>query len=146
MALALVPLSVGLTFGALLLPRRARPDFVPLPIADALSLSRTESADHRLAEQARAVPLPGAVRALGSAIRAFHTFEAHDADARQLGEARRAVDEALIEALRLPDGEGGCSLFAHSSSRISPRRCAGSSRAAKKLPNFARSRGGSCER
>jgi hypothetical protein len=105
MALSLIPIGVALTFGVLLLPRRARPELVPLPTPDARSLSRTASADRGLAEQARTVPLPGAIRALGSAIRDFHTLEAKDADARQLGDARRKVDETLIESLRLPDGE-----------------------------------------
>jgi hypothetical protein len=107
MALSLVPIGVALTFGVLLLPRRARPELVPLPIPDSRSLSQTEAADRRLAEHARGVPLAGAIRALGSAIRDFHTLEAKDADARQLGDARRKVDEALIESLRLPDAEPG---------------------------------------
>jgi hypothetical protein len=97
--LALIPASVGLTFGVLLLPRRATPDIVPLPVADARALSRAESLDRALAERARATPLPGNVRALGSAIRDFHTLEAQEADQRRLAEARHAVDVALIDAL-----------------------------------------------
>jgi hypothetical protein len=69
------------------------------------ALSEAASADRGFAQQAHAVPLAGAIRALGSAIRDFHTLEAKDADARELGDARRKVDEALIESLRLPDGE-----------------------------------------
>ncbi len=63
--------------------------------------------DRRLAEEARAAPLPGTVRALGTALRAFHTLEASDGDARVLGDARHAVDEALVSALSLADGEKG---------------------------------------
>jgi hypothetical protein len=100
MVLALIPATVGLTFGVLLLPRRATPDVVPLPVADGRALARAEAADSALAERARAVPLPGSVRALGSAIREFHMREAGpSAEERQLGEARRAVDTALIGVL-----------------------------------------------
>jgi hypothetical protein len=106
MVLALIPATVGLTFGVLLLPRKATPDVVPLPVADGRALGRVEFADTALAERAKAVPLPGNVRALGSAIREFHTREAEpSADERQLGEARRAVDGALIEVLRGAEGE-----------------------------------------
>jgi TolA-binding protein len=104
--LALVPLGVALVLGVLLVPRRAEPESVPLPIADAKALGRAVAEDHRLAERARHEALSGPVRALGSAIREFHTREARDAsgtDARDLGEARRAVDAALIEALKAGD-------------------------------------------
>ncbi|HEY6461801.1 MAG TPA: hypothetical protein VIY73_16665 [Polyangiaceae bacterium] len=102
--LALVPLGVALVLGVLLLPRRAPPESVPLPVADARALARVAAEDHARAEHARAQPLPGPVRALGSAIRAFHTLEAHDADARDLYPARRAVDTALLDVLRGGDG------------------------------------------
>ncbi|HTQ45226.1 MAG TPA: hypothetical protein VMI75_20850 [Polyangiaceae bacterium] len=98
--LALVPVGVAFILGILLAPRSADPEGVPLPLADAASLARTASADHALAEKARQEPLPAAVRALGSAVRAFHTLEAHDAEARELYLARGAVDESLVDALR----------------------------------------------
>ncbi|HEY8038653.1 MAG TPA: hypothetical protein VIF15_02625 [Polyangiaceae bacterium] len=99
MWLALVPLGVAVVLGALLVPRRASPESVPLPIADARELGRSALADHELAERARREPLPGPVRALGSALREFHAREARDADARELGDARREVDLALVSAL-----------------------------------------------
>jgi hypothetical protein len=99
MWLALIPMAVGLVFGLLLAPRRSAPEEVPLPMADAREIARVARADHELAEQGRHEPLPGAVRALGSALRQFHALEARDADARELGGARRAVDSALIDAL-----------------------------------------------
>lgn len=102
MWLALVPVGVALVLGVLLVPRSAEPEGVPLPLPDAASLARTVAEDHALAEKARREPLSGAVRALGSAIRAFHTLEAHDAEARQLYEARAAVDEQLALAVALP--------------------------------------------
>jgi hypothetical protein len=73
---------------------------MPLPIADAGAIARVVLADHQLAERARLEPLPGRVRALGSAIRDFHVLEARGADARALGDARRMVDLALIDALQ----------------------------------------------
>jgi len=62
-------------------------------------MAQTAALDHQLAEQARGEPLPGPVRALGSAIRDFHALEAKAADARAMVEARRALDSALIDAL-----------------------------------------------
>jgi hypothetical protein len=93
-----VPVGVAVVFGLLLAPRRAEPEELPVPIADARAIARVTRADHDLAERARREPLPAAVRALGSAIRDFHVLEAHDADGRALGEARRAVDLALVDA------------------------------------------------
>jgi hypothetical protein len=97
--LLLVPVGVAVVLGLLLAPRRAAPEGIPLPIADARAIAHVELADHQLAERARREPLPGPVRALGSAIRDFHTLEARAADARALGDARRMVDLALIDAL-----------------------------------------------
>jgi hypothetical protein len=98
-------MGVAVVFGLLLAPRRAGPEQLPLPIADARAVARAEVADRDLAERARRGTLPGAVRALGSAIRAFHTLEANEANARALGEARRAVDLALVDAA--PGGNEG---------------------------------------
>ena len=100
MWLALIPLGVALVLGALLLPRRSAPESVPLPVADRAALAVVVAGDSALAERARREPLPGAVRALGSAIRAFHTLEAADSEARELFDARRAVDTALVDVLR----------------------------------------------
>jgi hypothetical protein len=99
MWLALVPVGVALVLGVLLLPRRAPPESVPLPVPDARLLAQAEAADHALAEHARGVALPGPVRALGSAIRDFHTLEARSAADRDLYEAKRAVGAALVDAL-----------------------------------------------
>jgi hypothetical protein len=65
------------------------------------AIARTAAADHELAEAARRDPLPGSVRALGSAMRSFHTLEASgDASLRELGDARREVDVQLADALQ----------------------------------------------
>jgi hypothetical protein len=97
--LALVPIGAALVLGLLLVPRHTPPESVPLPVPDTRALARTAAADHALAERARHEGLPGAVRALGSAMRAFHSLEAQSAEARELGAARRSVDEALIAVL-----------------------------------------------
>ena len=106
-SLALVPLGVALVLGLLLVPWRAAPQDVPLPIPDRAALARAERADEELAAEARREPLAGAIRALGSAIRDFHTLEAHDGPAPALGEAKRAVDLAFIDAL----SSGGAGLL-----------------------------------
>jgi hypothetical protein len=100
--LAMVPVGVALVLGVLLLPRRAVPDEVPLPIPDGAALARSISVDEGLAALVRREPLPGAVRALGSAIRAYHTLEGSENGA-ELGRARRAVDATLAEVR--PAGE-----------------------------------------
>ncbi|HEV3193724.1 MAG TPA: hypothetical protein VGY54_24630, partial [Polyangiaceae bacterium] len=103
MRLALVPIGVAIAFGVLLLPRRATPELVPLPIADSRGLAEALAADEALAARARRDPLPGPVRALGSALRDFHGLEAREADGRELTAARQAVDGALMEALAIGD-------------------------------------------
>jgi hypothetical protein len=103
MRLALIPVGVAIAFGILLLPRRATPEQVPLPVADARGLARALEVDDALAARARRDPLSGPVRALGSALRDFHSLEAREADGREVGAARQAIDAALIEALPLGD-------------------------------------------
>lgn len=97
--LALVPLGVALVLGVLLFPRRASPESVPLPVVDQGALARVVAADHARAEHARHEPLPPDVRALGSALREFHTIEAKDVQGKPLYDARRAIDQALLAAL-----------------------------------------------
>jgi hypothetical protein len=96
--LGLVPVGVALLLGVLLVPRAAVPSGVPIPIADARELARVAARDHELADRARREPLPGPVRALGSALRKFHTLET-GGDLREIGAARSEVDEALRRAL-----------------------------------------------
>jgi hypothetical protein len=102
MRLAVVPFGVALLFGLLLLPRRGAPDDVPLPIPDPAALAHAASVDRDLAARARSEPLPAPVRALGSAIRAYHALEAGQSRA-ELTRARTAVDSALVEALAVGD-------------------------------------------
>jgi hypothetical protein len=95
--LAAVPIGVAVVLGMLLLPRRGVPDSVPVPIPDGRELERAATRDRDLAEEARREPLPGTVRALGSAIRAYHVIEA-GGEVRDLGKARSDVDAALADA------------------------------------------------
>jgi len=91
----LVPVGVAILFGLLLMPRAAVPERIPVPIADAREIARVSAADH---DRARHETLPGPVRALGSALRNFHTLETGD-DLHTISAARTAVDDALSAAL-----------------------------------------------
>ena len=104
MWLALVPIGAAAAFGVLLLPRSAVPEWLPLPIVDARAVAKTIAADHDLAESARRDPLASPIRALGSALRAFHALEAHDADAHAMAQARRDLDAAIVSATDGGDG------------------------------------------
>lgn len=95
--LAVVPFGVAILFGLLLLPRRGSPDDVPVPIPDPAQLARAAAVDRDLAAHARSEPLPGSVRALGSAIRAYHALEVSPS-AAGIAPARAAVDAAMVEA------------------------------------------------
>lgn len=90
-------------FGILLVPRRAMPASVPLPLPEPGGLARAAAVDHQLAEQARHVPLAPAVRAMGSALRQFHFLEAQSAQEYQLAQARQSVDAARPDALATGD-------------------------------------------
>jgi hypothetical protein len=100
--LAAVPVGVAVLLGMLLLPRSGDADSVPLPVPDASALAREAATDRDRAAAARREPLPGPVRALGSAIREFHRLEIQR-DERVVVQARAAVDAALVEAL--PGGD-----------------------------------------
>jgi hypothetical protein len=93
--LGLVPVGVAIVFGLLVLPRRVVPEEIPVPVVDERALARVESED---GDRAR-VALAGEVRALGSAIRAFHDVERRQLDdpyvhADALVAARDGIDEA----------------------------------------------------
>jgi hypothetical protein len=107
-SLALIPFCVALVLAALLLPRGAVPETVPLPQLDGRVIEREIRADAERAAKARRTPLPPDVRALGSAIRTFNTREAQDAQDIDISDARadidrkrlRVVDKDLDEELR----------------------------------------------
>jgi len=97
LGLAAVPFVATVLVGMLLLPREAMPDALPLPIPDPQGLKQAFEVDRALATEARASPLPGVVRALGSALRDFHTLELTAAQPADLAKARHAIDKALID-------------------------------------------------
>jgi hypothetical protein len=82
-----------------MLPRKAVPDTVPLPILDGRVIAREISADEDRVDRVQKNPLSPIVRALGSAVRDFHTAEADDARDIVLTDARAAIDGARSELL-----------------------------------------------
>ncbi len=106
-ALALVPLAVGLLFGALVLPRGVPPDEIPAPTIDGRALARTIGDDEARAARVASVALGSRIRAVGSAFRAFNVAEADHADVDRIASARAAIVDSLkgvmdddLEALR----------------------------------------------
>jgi hypothetical protein len=98
-SLALIPLCAAAILAALMLPRKVVPDTLPLPDLDDRVISREIRADEGRAAGARRSSLSSAVRALGSAIREFHTAEAEGARDVVLSDARAAVDQARLGIL-----------------------------------------------
>jgi hypothetical protein len=98
-ALAVVPFAVALLVGALVMPRTAPPDGVPLPQVNVKEIARAAAVDHELADRARQTLLPGEVRALGSAIRDFNVLEAKGAEDVAIAAARTALDTSFGLAL-----------------------------------------------
>ncbi len=70
--LALVPVVVAAFLGFLALPRAVPPDEVPLPEVDSRALAKTQAIEDRLLADFDREGLVGDVRALGSALRAYH--------------------------------------------------------------------------
>ncbi len=103
LALAGVPLAATVLVGMLLFPRQAMPDALPLPVPDPQGLKQARDTDLALAAKGRSETLPGAVRALGSALRDFHTLELTAAQPGELTKARHAIDAALIDAATIGD-------------------------------------------
>ncbi|HEY2509709.1 MAG TPA: hypothetical protein VGI39_02600, partial [Polyangiaceae bacterium] len=96
--LGFVPVGVALIFGILCMPRVVPPEDLPVPLADGRELARVRDADHRMAVDP--APLPGDVRALGSAIRTFNERQAKQevdpaVTPTTMNEARGAIDRAL---------------------------------------------------
>ncbi len=70
---------------------------------DAAALRHAVDDDRAAAARVQAAPLPGPVRALGSALRAYHSLEAAQAEETELGRARTVIDGQLAEAFRAGD-------------------------------------------
>jgi hypothetical protein len=85
-----------LVLAALMLPRGAIPDRVPLPELDDRVIESEIRADADRADRARQTPLSQDVRALGSAIRTFNTLEAEDARDVELSDARAQIERTRL--------------------------------------------------
>jgi len=101
-ALALIPILVAVLAFALMVPRATGAEAIPLPVIDERVLVGLAAHDAELAASAQKEPLPGLVRALGSAIRDFNTKQAADSEELVLAVSRNTLTEALPPAL----GEG----------------------------------------
>jgi hypothetical protein len=94
--LALVPVTVAVLLGALMMPRSTEPRDIPMPALDGAALRRAIDADRARAARAREHRLPAELLALGTAIRQFNraqTDRSDDAE-RVIDGARAAVDDA----------------------------------------------------
>jgi hypothetical protein len=90
--LAAVPLVAGGLILALMMPRSAPPEAIPLPRIDGRALAAIERGDDARAARAEAERLPGYVLAIGSAFRSLNglgsgAYEADRIDARRRLEA-----------------------------------------------------------
>lgn len=94
--LALVPVGLFVTMGALMIPRSAPPVDTPLPEIDERALDAVTHEDAMRVAAAKTTRLPGDVLALGSAIRAFNALQGGAAKATEEDAvaARAAIDDA----------------------------------------------------
>lgn len=97
--LALVPVTIGVVFLALLMPRATTPDAIPLPRADERELSRLAAEEDRIAREAESTRIDTDVLAVGSAYRRLKAAEAREEGDAALVAARTQIDDALA-ALR----------------------------------------------
>ena len=93
--LALVPVLSAAIVWAIAMPRPVVPSDVPLPTIDGVKLEARAEHDRDLAASAQANRLPVAVRALGSAIRAFDAAEVRDDEPVVLSHLRASLEESV---------------------------------------------------
>lgn len=99
--LALVPVITMLLLASLMMPRRAEPDAVPLPMVDAAKLSAALDADRSLVDAAAREPLPTSGLVLGGAMRDLFTLEVTaERDDSRVADAMAAHDKATEIAFR----------------------------------------------
>lgn len=104
--LAAIPLGIGALLLALMMPRAARPDGIPVPIVDHRVTHAVAKAEESLADEAEAERLPGDILAVGTAIRDLNTAEVAD-DAQATSSARIRVEALVVDAGRHPGGDRG---------------------------------------
>lgn len=93
--LAFVPVSIAAVMLALVMPRAAPPEEVPLPQLDSRALSRVEQDDAARAASARDKRLPDEVLAVGTALRLFQRAQAKATSTDEIAAARASLDHAL---------------------------------------------------
>lgn len=93
--LALVPVSIACVMLALMMPRSAPADDVPLPHVDRRALDAIRRDDVARAQAAQTKRLPDAVLAVGSAIRGYQKMQAHPGPIDAQLDAKRTLDDAL---------------------------------------------------
>lgn len=93
--LAAIPLTVGVVFFLLIMPRGTAPDAVPLPRADQRVVRSAANADDARAAAAEAQRLPTDVLAVGTAVRAVNRAEEVTDDQAALVDARRTLESAM---------------------------------------------------
>lgn len=92
--LALVPLGVFVVFAALLFPRAAPPDELPLPRIDRARIDAIRAEEAERVAQAKQTGLGPDARTLGSEIRAYHTLQIRKVPRAELDEAKVRVERA----------------------------------------------------
>ena len=93
--LAVVPVSIGVILLALLMPRSAPPESVPLPRVDGRVIAAIEKADDSRAATAESERLPTYVLAVGTQLRVLHALDVRGGDEVERIDARRRLDGAV---------------------------------------------------
>lgn len=92
--LALVPLGVFVLFAALLFPRAAPPDELPLPRIDRAQIDALRAQESALVARAESAGLGPDARTLGTELRAYHALQIRKAPRAELEEAKVRVEKA----------------------------------------------------
>lgn len=93
--LALVPMTIACVLLALMMPRAAPPDELPLPNIDRRALDAATKDDIARAERARAQRLRDDVLAVGSAMRAYQKGQSESSTVEVQTEAKLKLENAL---------------------------------------------------
>lgn len=109
--LAVIPATVFVLCAALMLPRAAPPDEVPLPAVDRARLHALQAAEQTLAREAEASGLSDDARALGSELRAYHAMQVRGAPRAEQSEAKVRVEKARALLVAREGLEGLNKLF-----------------------------------
>jgi tetratricopeptide (TPR) repeat protein len=97
--LALIPVTAAILTVALLMPRAAAPEDIPLPQIDARALESARRADVDRAESARTTRLSSDVLGVGTALRELNKAQVRNASPEDLGAARTTLEHAVATVL-----------------------------------------------